>query len=206
MPSATMIGESQINNQKTLLVGWLIAAIGIGLIETNVIQFHNESILAQHDAKDLVLVKNSERKIIIAGSHVLVTNTFDPETYLAGTLVGINNGNIIIKDYRSGESKSAVVRDIGSLFYGERKRFKHYTLKGAGYGLKCSLLYGGAWFLLGASENMNYGMAFGAMATGCGAAVMIPSGSLFGYLNGLKKDKNAIEYIIGPNDWKIENQ
>ena len=73
-------------------------------------------------------------------------------------------------------------------------------------GFKCSLLYGGAWFLLGASESMEYGIAFGALATGCGSAVMIPSGSLLGYFNGRKKDKQAIEYVIGENGWTITQE
>ena len=203
MPWVRMIGESKISNQKTLLVGLLVTAVAIVLFETGTLRLNQNTFRAQAGMADIALDNNGVGAIIEVGSHIMVTDKFDPETYLAGTLVGINNGNIIIKDYRSGESKSAVVRDIGSLFYGERKRHKYYTLKGAGYGLKFSLLYGAAWFGLGASENITYGMAFGAMATGCGAAVMIPSGSLLGYLNGLKKDKNAIEYIIGPNDWQI---
>ena len=196
----------KINNKNFLLGGMAVTIAAIVLLEFGIVRLNNYSVIAQEKTKNVVLEKNGKRAVIVAGSHVLVTNKFDPETYLSGTLVGINNGNIIIKDYRSGESGSAVVRDIASLFYGEKKRYKHYTIKGAGYGLKCSLLYGGAWFLLGASENMNYGIAFGAMATGCGAAVMIPSGSLLGYLNGLKKDKKAIEYVIGENGWTIAQE
>jgi len=196
----------KINNENFLLGGIAVTVAAIGFLEFGIVRLNNYSTLAQEKTKDVVLEKNGDRAVIVAGSHVLVTDKFDPETYLAGTLVGVNDGNIIIKDYRSGKPRSAVVRDIASLFYGERKRYKHYTLKGAGYGLKCSLLYGGAWFLLGASENMNYGIAFGAMATGCGAVIMIPSGSLLGYLNGLKKDKKAIEYVIGENGWTIAQE
>ena len=203
MPWVRTIGKSSMNKNCILLSGLLLSGLAIVLFETGTLRLDQNTFQAQAGMADMVLNNNGEGAIIEVGSHIMVTDKFDPESYLAGTLVGINNGNIIIKDYRSGESKSAVARDIGSLFYGERKRHKHYTLKGAGYGLKFSLLYGAAWFGLGASENITYGMAFGAMATGCGAAVMIPSGSLLGYLNGLKKDKNAIEYIIGPNDWQI---
>jgi hypothetical protein len=42
-----MIGKSKISNQKTLLVGLLVTAAAIGLVETDVIQFNTRGINAQ---------------------------------------------------------------------------------------------------------------------------------------------------------------
>ena len=47
MPWVRMIGESEISNQKTLLVGLLVTAAAIGLVETDVIQFNTRGINAQ---------------------------------------------------------------------------------------------------------------------------------------------------------------
>jgi len=47
MPWVRMIGESKISNQKTLLVGLLVTAAAIGLVETDVIQFNTRGINAQ---------------------------------------------------------------------------------------------------------------------------------------------------------------
>ena len=49
MPWVRMIGESKISNQKTLLVGLLVTAATIGLVETDVIQFNTRGINAQAD-------------------------------------------------------------------------------------------------------------------------------------------------------------
>lgn len=47
MPWVRMIGKSKISNQKTLLVGLLVTAAAIGLVETDVIQFNTRGINAQ---------------------------------------------------------------------------------------------------------------------------------------------------------------
>ena len=77
-------------------------------------------------------------------------------------------------------------------------------MKGARNGALAATFYGAGWFVIGATENIDYGLVFGLMATGCGAMVFIPPSTLLGYLKGLSKDKKAIEYeFYGTNEWNI---
>jgi hypothetical protein len=52
-----MIGESKISNQKILLVGLLVTAAAIGLVETDVIEFQNNGVHAQTDEISEILLR-----------------------------------------------------------------------------------------------------------------------------------------------------
>ena len=100
MPWVRMIGESKISNQKTLLVGLLVTAAAIVLFETGTLMLDQNTFQAQAGMADMVLNNNGEGAIIEVGSHIMVANKFEPESFIAGTLGGIENGVIFIKEYK----------------------------------------------------------------------------------------------------------
>ena len=96
-----MHGKLQMNNQKTLLVGLLVTAAAIVLFETGTLRLDQNTFQAQAGMADMVLNNNGEGAIIEVGSHIMVTNKFELESFIAGNLVGVESGAIIIKEYKS---------------------------------------------------------------------------------------------------------
>ena len=190
-----------MNNQKTLLVGLLVTAAAIVLFETGTLRLDQNTFQAQAGAADIVLEKSGERAVIRAGSLIFVES--GAGNSLAGNLVGIENGVIFIKEYKSDEALPFAISDVGRLVHGEQKALGKYFFKGLKYGAIGGVAGGTAlWLLIVADggfdpiEAYPYCVGFVSMFT-------IPAGALGGLIKGAIKQGKAIEYIIGPNDWQI---
>jgi len=205
MPWATVIGESQMNNQKTLLVGLLVTAVAIVLFETGTLRLDQNTFQAQAGMADMVLNNNGEGAIIEVGSHIMVANKFEPESFIAGTLDGIENGVIFIKDFKGDETLTFAISDVGRLVQGEQKALGKYFFKGLKYGAIGGVAGGTALYLLVVSDDNSYFDPFETYTFCVGFVSMftVPAGALGGLIKGAIKQGKAIEYVIGPSDWQI---
>ena len=191
-----MIGESKISNQKTLLVGLLVTAAAIALFETGTLRLDQSTFQAQAGMADMVLENSGERAVIRAGSLIFVES--GTGNSLAGNLVGVENGVVFIKEYKSDEALSFAISDVGRLVHGEQKAVGKYFFKGLKYGAIGGVVGGGAlWMVLGVkAEYLPSCVGFVSVFT-------VPAGALGGLIKGAIKQGKAIEYVIGPNDWQI---
>ena len=202
MPWATMIGKSKISNQKTLLVGLLVTAIAIVLFETGTLMLDQNTFQAQAGAADIVLEKSGERAVIRAGSLIFVES--GAGNSLAGNLVGIENGVIFIKEYKSDEALPFAISDVGRLVHGEQKAVGKYFFKGLKYGAIGGVAGGTALWLLVITEDNSFDPVEAyPFCVGFVSVFTVPAGALGGLIKGAIKQGKAIEYVIGPNDWQI---
>ena len=193
-----MIGESKMNNQKTLLVGLLVTAAVIVLFETGTLRLNQNTFQAQAGMADMVLEKSGERAVIKAGSPIFIESRTGNS--LAGNLVGVEGGAIIIKEYKSDEALTLAISDVGSVVYGEPKAVGKYFLKGLLSGAMLGVAGGSALWLLTKEEFGPGGLPF---CIGFVSVGTVPVGALTGLIKGVIKQGKAIEYVIGPNDWQI---
>jgi hypothetical protein len=199
-----MIGKSKISNQKTLLVGLLVTATVIVLFETGTLRLDQNTFQAQAGMADMVLNNNGEGAIIEVGSHIMVTNKFESESFIAGTLGGIENGVIFIKDFKGDETLTFAISDVGSVVYGEPKAVGKYFFKGLKYGAIGGVAGGTALWLLVITENNSFDPVEAyPFCVGFVSVFTVPAGALGGLIKGAIKQGKAIEYVIGPNDWQI---
>jgi len=199
-----VLGKLQINNQKTLLIGLLVTAAAIVLFETGTLRLDQNTFQAQAGMADMVLNNNGEGAIIEVGSHIMVTNKFESESFIAGTLGGIENGVIFIKEYKGDKVLPFAISDVGSVVYGEPKAVGKYFFKGLKYGAIGGLAGGTAlWFLVVTDESGFDPIEAYPFCVGFVSMFTIPAGALGGLIKGAIKQGKAIEYIVGPNDWQI---
>jgi len=199
-----MIGESKISNQKTLLVGLLVTAAAIVLFETGTLMLDQNTFQAQAGMADIVLNNNGEGAIIEVGSYIMVTNKFESESFIAGTLVGVESGAIIIKDYKSDEALTLAISDVGRVVHGEQKALGKYFFKGLKYGAIGGVAGGTAlWFLVVTDESGFDPIEAYPFCVGFVSMFTVPAGALGGLIRGAIKEGKAIEYVIGPSDWQI---
>ena len=197
-----MIGESKISNQKTLLVGLLVTAAVIVLFETGTLRLNQNTFQAQAGMADMVLEKSGERAVIKAGSPIFIESRTGNS--LAGNLVGVEGGAIIIKEYKSDEALTLAISDVGRVVHGEQKALGKYFFKGLKYGAIGGVAGGTAlWFLVVTDESGFDPIEAYPFCVGFVSMFTIPAGALGGLIKGAIKQGKAIEYIVGPNDWQI---
>jgi hypothetical protein len=200
-----MHGKLQMNSQKTLLIGLLVTAAAIVLFETGTLRLDQNTFQAQAGMADMVLEKFGERAFIDVGSPIWVTNKFNPEGYIAGTLVGIESGVIFIKEYKGDKILSLAISDVGRVVHGEQKALGKYFFKGLKYGAIGGVAGGTAlWLLVISDESMSFDpIEAYPFCVGFVSMFTVPAGALGGLIKGAIKQGKAIEYVIGPNDWQI---
>jgi hypothetical protein len=197
-----MIGKSKISNQKTLLVGLLVTAATIVLFETGTLRLDQNTFQAQVGMADVVLENSGERAVIRAGSPIFIESRTGNS--LAGNLVGVENGVILIKEYKSDEALPFAISDVGRLVHGEQKALGKYFFKGLKYGAIGGVAGGTAlWLLVIADESWLDPIEAYPFCVGFVSMFTIPAGALGGLIKGAIKQGKAIEYVIGPNDWQI---
>ena len=134
----------------------------------------------------------------------MVANKFEPESFIAGTLGGIENGVIFIKEYKGDETLTFAISDVGSVVYGEPKAVGKYFFKGLKYGAIGGVAGGTAlWLLVISSQNGVDPIEAYPFCVGFVSMFTVPAGALGGLIKGAIKQGKAIEYVIGPNDWQI---
>ena len=202
MPWVRMIGKSKISNQKTLLVGLLVTAAAIALFETGTLRLDQNTFQAQAGMADVVLENSEKRAVIRAGGPVLIES--GTGNSLAGNLVGIQDGVIFIKEYKSDEALPFAISDVGRLVHVEQKAIGKYFFKGLKYGAIGGVAGGTAlWLLAITNESSIDPIEAYPFCVGFVSMFTVPAGALGGLINGAIKQGKAIEYIIGPNDWQI---
>lgn len=197
-----MIGKSKISNQKILLIGLLVTAAAIVLFETDTLRLDQNTFQAQAGMADMVLENSGERAAIRAGSLIFIESRTGNS--LAGNLIGVENGVIYIKEYKSDEALSFAISDVGRVVHGEQKALGKYFFKGLKYGAIGGVAGGTALWLLVISDQNGFDpieaypfcVAFVSMFT-------VPAGALSGLIKGAIKQGRAIEYVVAPNDWQI---
>ena len=194
-----------MNSQKTLLIGLLVTAAAIVLFETGTLRLDQNTFQAQAGMADMVLNNNRDGAIIEVGSHIMVANKFEPESFIAGTLGGIENGVIFIKEYKGGETLTFAISDVGRVVHGEQKALGKYFFKGLKYGAIGGVAGGTAlWLLVISGESMSFDpIEAYPFCVGFVSMFTVPAGALGGLIKGAIKQGKAIEYVIGPSDWQI---
>ena len=197
-----MIGKSKISNQKTLLVGLLVTAAAIVLFETGTLRLDQNTFQAQAGMADMVLENSGERAVIRAGSPIFIESRTGNS--LAGNLVGVEDGTIFIKDYKSDEALTLAISDVGRVVHGEQKALGKYFFKGLKYGAIGGVAGGTAlWLLVIADESGFDPIEAYPFCVGFVSMFTVPAGALGGLIKGAIKQGRAIEYVIGPTDWQI---
>ena len=197
-----MIGKSKISNQKTLLVGLLVTAAAIVLFETGTLRLDQNTFQAQVGMTDVVLENSGERAVIRAGSPIFIESRTGNS--LAGNLVGVEDGTIFIKDYKSDEALTLAISDVGRVVHGEQKALGKYFFKGLKYGAIGGVAGGTAlWLLVIADESGFDPIEAYPFCVGFVSMFTVPTGALGGLIKGAIKQGRAIEYVIGPTDWQI---
>ena len=191
-----------MNSQKTLLIGLLVTAAAIVLFETGTLRLDQNTFQAQAGMADMVLENSGERAVIRAGSPIFIESRTGNS--LAGNLVGVEDGTIFIKDYKSDEALTLAISDVGRVVHGEQKALGKYFFKGLKYGAIGGVAGGTAlWLLVIADESGFDPIEAYPFCVGFVSMFTIPAGALGGLIKGAIKQGKAIEYVIGPNDWQI---
>ena len=191
-----------MNSQKTLLIGLLVTAAAIVLFETGTLRLNQNTFQAQAGMADMVLEKSGERAVIKAGSPIFIESRTGNS--LAGNLVGVESGAIIIKEYKSDEALTLAISDVGSVVYGEPKAVGKYFFKGLKYGAIGGVAGGTALFFVVIDDNpFSNPFETYTFCVGFVSMFTVPAGALGGLIKGAIKQGKAIEYVIGPSDWQI---
>ena len=202
MPWVRTIGRSKISNQKILLVCLLLTAAAIVLVETGTLRLDQNTFQAQAGMADMVLNNNGEGAIIEVGSPIFIESRTGNS--LVGNLIGVENDVIFIKEYKSDETLSFAISDVGRVVHGEQKALGKYFFKGLKYGAIGGVAGGTALWLLVISDESGFDpIEAYPFCVGFVSMFTIPAGALGGLIKGAIKQGKAIQYIIGPNDWQI---
>ena len=202
MPWVRTIGRSKISNQKILLVCLLLTAAAIVLVETGTLRLDQNTFQAQAGMADMVLNNNGEGAIIEVGSPIFIESRTGNS--LVGNLIGVENEVIFIKEYKSDETLSFAISDVGRVVHGEQKALGKYFFKGLKYGAIGGVVGGTALWLLVISDESGFDpIEAYPFCVGFVSMFTIPAGALGGLIKGAIKQGKAIQYIIGPNDWQI---
>ena len=133
----------------------------------------------------------------------------------AGELLGTSGDGIIIKNPKTDLTKNMLSDEIGLLFHGKYEGNWKYIRQGKRYG---KLLALGCGILLGISS---FTEGLGPFGQGAGEPVLallavpmgalmgictVPAGVVFGFIQGKVAEGKAVEYIIGPDDWRIVHE
>ena len=197
-----MIGESKISNQKILLVGLLVTAAAIVLVETGTLRLDQNTFQAQAGMADMVLNNNGEGAIIEVGSPIFIESRTGNS--LVGNLIGVENEVVFIKEYKSDETLSFAISDVGRVVHGEQKALGKYFFKGLKYGAIGGVVGGTALWLLVISDESGFDpIEAYPFCVGFVSMFTVPAGALGGLIKGAIKQGKAIEYVIGPTNWQI---
>ena len=197
-----MIGESKISNQKILLVGLLVTAAAIVLVETGTLRLDQNTFQAQAGMADMVLNNNGEGAIIEVGSPIFIESRTGNS--LVGNLIGVENEVVFIKEYKSDETLSFAISDVGRVVHGEQKALGKYFFKGLKYGAIGGVAGGTALWLLVISDESGFDpIEAYPFCVGFVSMFTVPAGALGGLIKGAIKQGKAIEYVIGPTNWQI---
>ena len=197
-----MIGESKISNQKILLVGLLVTAAAIVLVETGTLRLDQNTFQAQAGMADMVLNNNGEGAIIEVGSPIFIESRTGNS--LVGNLIGVEDGAIFFKDFKGGETLTFAISDVGRVVHGEQKALGKYFFKGLKYGAIGGVVGGTALWLLVISDESGFDpIEAYPFCVGFVSMFTVPAGALGGLIKGAIKQGKAIEYVIGPTNWQI---
>ena len=202
MPWVRTIGRSKISNQKILLVCLLLTAAAIVLFETGTLRLDQNTFQAQAGMADMVLENSGERAVIRAGSPIFIESRTGNS--LVGNLIGVENEVVFIKEYKSDETLSFAISDVGRVVHGEQKALGKYFFKGLKYGAIGGVAGGTALWLLVISDESGFDpIEAYPFCVGFVSMFTVPAGALGGLIKGAIKQGKAIEYVIGPTNWQI---
>ena len=202
MPWVRTIGRSKISNQKILLVCLLLTAAAIVLVETGTLRLDQNTFQAQAGMADMVLNNNGEGAIIEVGSPIFIESRTGNS--LVGNLIGVENEVVFIKEYKSDETLSFAISDVGRVVHGEQKALGKYFFKGLKYGAIGGVAGGTALWLLVISDESGFDpIEAYPFCVGFVSMFTVPAGALGGLIKGAIKQGKAIEYVIGPTNWQI---
>jgi len=138
---------------------------------------------------------------IITSQGSVAVDISGEEVFGGEDLVDVDGATLIIQ----GKYRNVIpMQHIGSLYLGHAREVGRYSLKGLKYGAIAGV--GGGtllWFALFGDFYYVGGLEAYAICVGFVSYFTIPSGVALGLLAGLGRDSQAVEYLIGPGQWKI---
>ena len=160
-------------------------------------QLKQRKLNAQIELRDLVLKKNDKIVTIPKGDWVVAVNTFNPDVYAGGELLGISGDGILIRESGKDKERNIPFNEIGIVYHSYPNEISKYILQGAKWGgiIPAALL------LMSLDAGGEQNLAF-ALSAGIGFFT-ITGGALLGFIRGKKAEGDRIEYVISPNDWQI---
>ena len=152
---------------------------------------------AQTELRDLVLEKNDKKVTIPKGDWVVAVNTFNPDVYAGGELLGISGDGIMIRESVKERERNIPFNEIGILYHGYYpKEISKYILDGVKWGC---ILPAALTLTINSSTNLEETLPLYFNF----AVLTISGGALLGFIHGKKIESDTIEYVISPNDWQI---
>ncbi len=180
----------------------MVTAAVIVLFETGTLMLDQNTFQAQAGMADMVLNNNGEGAIIEVGSPIFIESRTGNS--LVGNLIGVENEVIFIKEYKSDETLSFAISDVGRVVHGEQKALGKYFFKGLKYGAIGGVVGGTALWLLVISDESGFDpIEAYPFCVGFVSMFTVPAGALGGLIKGAIKQGKAIEYVIGPTNWQI---
>jgi len=171
-------------------------------VETGTLRLDQNTFQAQAGMADMVLNNNGEGAIIEVGSPIFIESRTGNS--LVGNLIGVENEVVFIKEYKSDETLSFAISDVGRVVHGEQKALGKYFFKGLKYGAIGGVVGGTALWLLVISDESGFDpIEAYPFCVGFVSMFTVPAGALGGLIKGAIKQGKAIEYVIGPTNWQI---
>ena len=155
---------------------------------------------AQTELRDLVLEKNDKKVTIPKGDWVVAVNTFSPDVYAGGELLGISGDGILIRESVKERERNIPFNEIGILYHGYYKETSKYIRHGVKWG---GITAAGLGLIASVTTSLPAYILYGLYISAFSGLVTIPGGALVGYIRGKAAESKAEEFIIGPNDWDI---
>tara|TARA_Y100000768_G_scaffold13751_1_gene9644 strand:+ start:1709 stop:2269 length:561 start_codon:yes stop_codon:yes gene_type:complete len=165
--------------------------------------------LIAQKATSLILEKNGEQVLIPLDEWLGVSSANEPNKMFSGIYLGMTVDTLRIQEQGGSFIRNIPLNKIGSIFIDKTKSTKEYVLDGIKLGGLVSIGAGGfitSIFLIESGfdiEALPSIFLFGGLWTVVSGIVTVPVGALIGYRQAQIADENALEYLIGDEQWKI---
>jgi hypothetical protein len=156
-------------------------------------------LFAQDSYQPLVLMKGGEKQIIPAGDWIVVVASGIDTILGRGKLIGIYGQNLVML----GDSTISVPLDqINTLYKGHYREVGRHSWRGLKTGAKAGLVTGVVSLPLAGFLGVEGIVGMILLPIGFATEFGI-IGAVYGFFNGLIREKTAKKYLINPYQWEI---
>ena len=171
-------------NNKTLLLGIIIIAVAIGMIETGSVQLMKPYLFADSEEASLILKKGNEIFVIQSGDNVIIN-----EQVMTYRSVDMENKILIM------QNSTLPFESIATIGHATGNKMKKYGFKGLLYGG----LLGSTFAVIMSIDAPHYMVLTVPICAGVDAAVLGIAGAGYGYTQ--KTSDRTFE--LGPGEWEF---